>query len=1108
MLQPSFFRSAIGRALSRRSRANPQAQLSRSAGFRPQIEALEDRSVPTASISVADATINEIGSPSAFVATGSGGLDAPYGITLGSDGNVYVASSGGAVLRYSGTTGQSLGTFVTQGSGGLSDVYGLTFGPDGNLYVASGATDEVLCYNGTTGAFMNAFVAAGSGGLDYPRGVTFGADGNLYVSSSNTHAILRYQGPMAASPGAPLPASGQTGATFVAPSSGGLYSPLQLIFGPDGNLYADGGFMPGVARYDGATGAFLNTFVPNSLDGLAAGRGMAFDQEGRFYVGDSYNAVRQYDAQGNFLADLLVNAVSTPLSKPHGMIFDSQGALVITCADSDTIVRYDRGVSVSLSAASSMAVTVDYSTADGSAVSTTDYYAKSGTIRFEPGQTSRRILLASRDDLDIEPNQTFSVLLSNATGGATIGIDSAMITVTDDDATRQVSIADTSAVEGDHTAHYRGDFIQGIPGVGFNEVEFGPDGNLYAGYGGGSAMSIDRYDGTTGAFLNRVVTEGRVKAARDIAFRDGYLYVCSENTHEVLRYNASSGAFVDAFVTAGSGGLANPHGITFGPDANSDGVPELYVSGRLSFNVVRYDGATGAPLGTYVTSGSGELTYPQGITFDPSGTFLYVTFPGGDRVLKYNAQTGAYVGVGAIGNGMTNPRCVKFGPADGLLYVSDGEQHRILRFNASGTYVDDYVPAGAGGMSAPNRMSFGPDGDLYIGAAGSRILRFGTQNEAVFTVSLSTPSTLPVTLSYATGNGAAVAGNDYTATNGTLTFAPGSTSATIRVPILDLDTTPESVETFTLHISNVDAATIADGQGVATVLDNDSTKFYVVNDGSFDQNYRYGAPGNALGSSALNSGNTAPRGAVSTAAGTTVWVVDANKKVYVYNASGGLLGSWTAGGLNGAAQLEGIATNGTDIWLVDNKQDKVFKYAGAASRLSGSQNAASSFNLNSDNTNSKDIVTDGTSLWVVNDSTTDKVFKYTVAGALLGSWTIAAANSSPTGITLDPSNVAHLWIVDSGTDKIYQYDNAATRTSGSQVASATFVLAAGNTNPQGIADPPPHASQQSPSSTTVLDRVFAQDFESWPDLQSILDAMQDGTQGRKRGIFTRSRGSR
>jgi hypothetical protein len=185
-----------------------------------------------------------------------------------------------------------------------------------------------------------------------------------------------------------------------------------------------------------------------------------------------------------------------------------------------------------------------------------------------------------------------------------------------------------------------------------------------------------------------------------------------------------------------------------------------------------------------------------------------------------------------------------------------------------------------------------------------------------------------------------------------------------------------------------------------------------------------------------------------------VWVLDANKTVYVYNPSGGLLGSWTADGLKPAAQLEGIATNGTDIWLVDAKQDKVFKYTGAANRLSASQNAAGSFSLNSGNKNPKDIVTDGASLWVVNDSTTDKVFKYTVAGSLLGSWTIDSANASPTGITLDPGNPQHLWIVDNGTDRVYPYDNAVNRTAGSQAASTSFALAAGNTNPQGIADPP------------------------------------------------------
>ena len=60
------------------------------------------------------------------------------------------------------------------------------------------------------------------------------------------------------------------------------------------------------------------------------------------------------------------------------------------------------------------------------------------------------------------------------------------------------------------------------------------------------------------------------------------------------------------------------------------------------------------------------------------------------------------------------------------------------------------------------------------------------------------------------------------------------------------------------------------------------------------------------------------------------------------------------------------------------------------------------------------------------------------------------------GITLDPASPSHLWIVDNGTDRVYQYDNAVVRTNGSQAASGSFALdtAAGNTNPQGIADPP------------------------------------------------------
>jgi hypothetical protein len=125
------------------------------------------------------------------------------------------------------------------------------------------------------------------------------------------------------------------------------------------------------------------------------------------------------------------------------------------------------------------------------------------------------------------------------------------------------------------------------------------------------------------------------------------------------------------------------------------------------------------------------------------------------------------------------------------------------------------------------------------------------------------------------------------------------------------------------------------------------------------------------------------------------------------------------------------------------------------------------------------------SLWVVDDgSTTDKVFKYTLTGSLLGSWTIDAANSHPTGLTLNPTSPSDIWIVDSGTKTVYQYTAAAGRTSGSQNAVSSFALAANNTNPQDIADPPAagtllsaadgwRAETQAPATRPLLETVAA-----------------------------------
>src|SRR5262249_43552263 len=152
-------------------------------------------------------------------------------------------------------------------------------------------------------------------------------------------------------------------------------------------------------------------------------------------------------------------------------------------------------------------------------------------------------------------------------------------------------------------------------------------------------------------------------------------------------------------------------------------------------------------------------------------------------------------------------------------------------------------------------------------ASGSYVERFGPLRFAAFSVTLDAASATPVTVSYATTDGTAVAGSDYVAASGTLTFAPGQTNRTILVDTLN-DSVAESAESFTLTLSSPVGATLARGQGTGTIRTGEATKFFVADDGGADRTYEYGAPGTSIGSTSLYTGNTAPRGAASTDGGT------------------------------------------------------------------------------------------------------------------------------------------------------------------------------------------------------------------------------------------------
>jgi len=89
-----------------------------------------------------------------------------------------------------------------------------------------------------------------------------------------------------------------------------------------------------------------------------------------------------------------------------------------------------------------------------------------------------------------------------------------------------------------------------------------------------------------------------------------------------------------------------------------------------------------------------------------------------------------------------------------------------------------------------------------------------------FTVTLSAASSTDVTVAYATASGTARAGKDYNGKTGTLTIPAGQTARTIPVRLLN-DSIEEPEETFFLKLSSPSGATIADGEAVGTILDDD-----------------------------------------------------------------------------------------------------------------------------------------------------------------------------------------------------------------------------------------------------------------------------------------------
>lgn len=293
------------------------------------------------------------------------------------------------------------------------------------------------------------------------------------------------------------------------------------------------------------------------------------------------------------------------------------------------------------------------------------------------------------------------------------------------------------------TGAFLGNFVPTDSG-GLKEPEgltFGPDGNLFVSSSG--TNSVKEYNGNTGDFVRDFVSSGSNGLSSPFALTfgsNGNLFVGSSSpgsSNTVLEYSGQTGAFVSSsppLVTAPSYSEPSSPRVT-GLAEGQDG--KLYISssgtrvaetGLFYGSVLQYDPKTrtvGNPIASYPSS---PIADPRNLIFGPDKK-LYVSNAidlsrqlGAPPVFKLDPNTGVantVVPYIVPVNGSIPPASflytqggLNFAPDGNLLLSSsyyDEGAPSIKKFDVqTGAFISDFIPAGSGGLSSPQYLTFTP----------------------------------------------------------------------------------------------------------------------------------------------------------------------------------------------------------------------------------------------------------------------------------------------------------------------------------------------------------------------------------------------------------------
>ena len=444
-----------------------------------------------------------------------------------------------------------------------------------------------------------------------------------------------------------------------------------------------------------------------------------------------------------------------------------------------TVYEYGPSATVNVirSGDHSAAATVNYATADGTAKAGQDYTATSGTLTFAAGETSKTFSVPVSSDSLYEGPETINLTLSGPTVATLASPSSATLTIFDDDSKPYIYVNYPSMTETD-TGTADLTFTVSVSNLTVENVSVN-----YA-TTNGTATSGSDYVASTGTVT---VPAGSLSATFTVKVNGDYTvepdeyfylnlsnpvngYIATPQTYGTVRNNDTPGGFVfDAAtysVSEGAGSLA----VTVKRVGGA--------SGDVSVQYATHD--VTAKAGQDYTAATGTFSFASGET---SKTF---NIPINDDSLAESSETITLLLSNATGGALYGT------PSAATVTISDNDLPGTFVFDAA-TYN---VSEGAGSLAVTVSRSGGVSDGIKV--------------------------------NYATTDGTAKAGQDYTAASGTLTFAAGETSKTFNIPIAD-DALAESDETIALLLSGATGGSTLGTPAAATVTigDNDAAGTFV-----------------------------------------------------------------------------------------------------------------------------------------------------------------------------------------------------------------------------------------------------------------------------------------